>query len=674
MKHTRNIGIIAHIDAGKTTFTERVLFYTGKEHQIGAVDEGTATMDWMDEEKRRGITITSAATTCAWRDFRINIIDTPGHVDFTAEVERSLRVLDGAIVIFCGVGGVEAQSETVWHQADRYNVPRLAFINKLDRVGSDFYGVIREMRTKLKTNPLVVAIPLGKESELNGIIDLVAFKAVVFDQESEGRDYEVTDIPAELQAEAKHKRDEMIEALADQVEWLVEPYLAGKTIDEATLRKAIREVTLAYKMVPVFCGSALKNIGVQPVLDAVGYYLPSPLDIPPVAGKDPRNGKPLSRPHSPDESFSALAFKTATDRHGELTYLRVYSGKISEGMTVYNPRINKRERLNQIFLMHANERNQIKEARAGDIVAVIGLKETYTGDTLCEAKYPIVYEQLEFPEPVVAMAMEPILSADRDKLIETVQKLSKDDPTFQYKADEETGQLIVSGMGELHLEIIKNRMLADFKVRAKVSEPRVAYKEMITESIEAVGEFNRKIGEKMHYGYIRIRLEPSRQHLHPYIENQLPPKTMPDDFLKAVMDVLKTSALTGVKAGYPLIYLKITILGAGEKRSESSEVGYSAAAGFAFRDALAKTDCVILEPIMKLEVVTPENYLGDVINNLGQRRAEISGIETIHQRSIIKGTIPIAETFGYATVLRSLTQGRGSYSLEPYDYKPTKAV
>ncbi|MBI4835562.1 MAG: elongation factor G [Planctomycetes bacterium] len=682
----RNIGIIAHIDAGKTTFTENVLFYTGKEHQMGTVDEGTATMDWMEEEQKRGITITSAATTCYWeandtsgtkQKHRINIIDTPGHVDFTVEVQRSLRVLDGAVVVFCGVGGVEAQSETVWHQADLYRVPRLAFINKLDRVGSDLFSVIKQIETRLKAAPLLMQLPIGKEDTLQGVVDLIKQKAFIFDKESDSADnYEITDIPPEMLQEAKQQRAKLIERLADKVEWLVDSFLKGEEIPEEKLYQAVREATLAYKLVPVFCGSAVKHVGIQPVLDAVCLYLPSPLDIPPAEGHDPEKNKTVTRKPDPEDQFSALAFKTATDRHGELTYIRIYSGKLAEGTAVYNPRTDKQERINKIFIMHSNLRNQVKEAQAGDIVAVIGLRNTFTGDTICIKKYPIVYEKMEFPETVVSMAIEPKLSADRDKLMEVITKIAKDDPTFQYKADDETGQLIVSGMGELHLEIIKNRMMSEFNLPANVGEPRVAYKEAIMEPVEAEGVFERKIGEKPHFGHVVIRLEPLYNErtakdakLHPFVENRLFPNTIPKQYIQPIQDTLLSNTLSGSCAGYPMIYLKIILVNGSFRPNESTETAYNAAANIAFRNALEKTPCVILEPIMKFEIVTPEEYLGDVINELNRRGGEIESVELVHNTKTIKGTIPIAQTFGYATTLRSLTQGRGSYSLEPHDYR-----
>jgi len=671
LEKIRNIGIIAHIDAGKTTFTERVLYYTGKEHQMGEVHEGTATMDWMEEEQRRGITITSAATTCSWNDHRINIIDTPGHVDFTAEVERSLRVLDSVVVIFCGVGGVEAQSETVWHQADRYHIPRMAFINKLDRVGSDLFRVIEEMKSKLKTIPLLVQLPLGQESSLKGVIDLIRMKAIVFDEESLGTKYELTDIPEEHRDLSQEYHNRMKEILAENVDALLEPYLAGQDIAPEELYRAIRETALANKVTPVFCGSALKNIGVQPVLDAVIHYLPAPSDLEPVQGYDPKQSdKKISRRHTPEEHFSGLAFKSTTDRHGELIYLRVYSGKINEGAAVYNPRTDKRERISKMFIMHANERSATKQAQAGDIIAVIGFKHTSTGDTLCDRNHPVLYEQVVFPETVASMSIEPKLSADRKRLLEVLNKLSKDDPTFRTRSDEDTGQLIVSGMGELHLEVIKNRMFKEFKVDANVGEPRVAYKETVAAPAEATGEFDRKIGEKQHYAKVGIKIEPDRSRLHPYIDNQIPPQSIPKQFIPAIRESLQSSALSGSEMGYPMIYLKITVLNGVSRPGEASDVAFNAAAALAFRNALASTECVVLEPIMKFDIVTPEEYLGEVINDLGSRRGEIVGMDTVAQTRVVHGTIPIAQTFGYATTLRSLTQGRASYSLEPYEYRP----
>lgn len=680
MKHFRNIGIIAHIDAGKTTLTERILYYTGKEYTIGEVDEGTATMDWMEEEQKRGITITSAATTTYWKskiltqlksdiEYRFNIIDTPGHVDFTAEVERSLRVLDGAIGVFCGVGGVEAQSETVWHQANRYHIPRLAFINKLDRIGSDFFAVINQMSKKLNTIPLPLQIPLGKEKDFYGVIDLLRMKAITFGESPDDKSFKLIDIPQDYLQLARQYRHNLIEMLADKDESLVESYLKGLEIDVDTLINAIRKVTLSGKITPVFCGSALNNIGIQPLLDGICAYLPSPLDLLPVEGLNPDINKNTSRKHSPDDYFSALGFKTMTDRHGELSYLRIYSGKLEEGSTVYNPRTDKKERINKIFLMHSNQRDQIKSASAGEIIAVIGLKNTATGDTICDAKHPVVYERMVFPEPVVSIAIEPKSSAEREKLMDALNKLAHDDPTFQVKSDEETAQTIISGMGELHLEIIKNRILKEYNVSANVGEPQVAYRESITEPTEGEGTFNRKIGEKEHYARVTIRLEPDKTTPRPTIQNSAGDK-IPKQFILPVEDSLKTTVLSGPLAGYPLIYLKIIITGGAYQQLKSSETAFSAASSLAFQDALKKTKSIILEPIMKFEIITPEKNLGDIINDLNKRRGIIESIDPFGQMRRIHGKIPIAETFGYASAMRSLTSGLGSYTLEPADYQP----
>ena len=691
MKNFRNIGIIAHIDAGKTTLTERILFYTGKEHTIGQVDDGTATMDWMEEEQKRGITITSAATTTYWTPkitrlpdqepkYRFNIIDTPGHVDFTAEVERSLRVLDGAIGVFCGVGGVEAQSETVWHQANRYHIPRLAFVNKLDRIGSDFFMVIDQMARKLHTIPLPIQIPLGREKDFTGVIDLVQMKAIIFEEipDQEAKSFRLADIPAEYTAQAAEYRHKLIETLADQDESLVESYLSGADIGINILINAIRKVTLSGKVTPVLCGTALQNIGVQPVLDAICAYLPSPLDLLPEEGMNPDINKPAQRKHSVDEHFSGLVFKSATDRHGELSYLRIYSGTLDEGSTVYNPRLDKRERINKIFLMHANQRDQLKTASAGEIIAVIGLRNTATGDTICDPKHPIVYERMTFPETVVSMAIEPKSSADREKLADALGKLAHDDPTFQVKTDEETAQTIISGMGELHLEIIKNRILKEYNVAANVGAPQVAYKETITGASQGQGTFNRKIGEKEHYAHITVTLEPDRAHLQPSIQNQILEK-IPKQFLPFIQESIKSSLLSGPIAGYPLIYLKATITGGSFDSAKSTDVAFSAAASLAVCDALNKAKSITLEPIMRFEVITPEKNMGDVINDLNMRRGVIesiddSGLPTeasaqAGAQKRIHGKIPIAETFGYATVIRSITSGLGSFNLEPADYR-----
>ncbi|MDI6733719.1 MAG: elongation factor G [Planctomycetota bacterium] len=703
MKNFRNIGIIAHIDAGKTTLTERILFFTGKEHSIGEVDEGTATMDWMEEEQKRGITITSAVTTTYWRPkiitlpfcpdgyrdekYRFNIIDTPGHVDFTAEVERSLRVLDGAIGVFCAVGGVEAQSETVWHQANRYHIPRIAFVNKLDRIGSDFFSVVSQMEKKLGTIPLPLQLPLGREKDFCGVLDLIQMKAIIFSAEGgqispvPERDpvrgkggFNITDIPSTYLQQAQEYRDRMIELLAEENESLVEPYLSGVEIDQKVIINAVRSVTLSGRVTPVFCGAALKNIGVQLLLDGICAYLPSPLDRETEEGINPDINKKTSRNHSPDEYFSALVFKTMTDKHGELSYLRIYSGKLQEGESLYNPRTDKRERINKMFLMHSNQRQEIKSAVAGEIIAVIGLKNTATGDTLCDPKHPVVYERMSFPEPVVSVAIEPKSSADKEKLADAIKKLAHDDPTFQVREDEETGQTVVSGMGELHLEIIKNRILKEYNVSANAGSVQVAYKETIIESVEGEGIFDRKIGEKEHYARVTIRLEPDRTTVHPTINNLVPtkvgiPALIPKQFISSVQEAVKTGLLSGPIAGYPLIYLKATITGGSSDPARTSEIAFTAATSMSVSDALNKAKSVTLEPIMKFELLTPEENLGDVINNLSLRRGVIESVDTIARMRRIHGKIPIAETFGYATVIRSLTSGLGSWTLEPADYQ-----
>jgi elongation factor G len=680
VKHFRNIGIIAHIDAGKTTLTERILFYTGKEYTIGEVDQGTATMDWMEEEQKRGITITSAVTTCYWKpnlssaiptdsEYRLNIIDTPGHVDFTAEVERSLRVLDGAIGVFCAVGGVEAQSETVWHQANRYHIPRLVFVNKLDRIGSDFFAVLSQMSEKLDTCPLALQIPLGKEKEFYGVVDLIRMKAILFGEAMDDKTFRLINIPSDTLFIAQKYHEKLIETLSEKDDAILEPYLAGREIPLHNLVSSIRKLTLSCKITPVFSGSAINNIGIQPLLDAICAYLPSPLDLAPLCGLNSEINKPAFRKHSPDEYLSALVFKTMTERYGELSYLRIYSGQLEQGKTLYNPRTNKKERISKLFLMHANQRDAINSAQAGEIVAVIGLKNTATGDTLCDTRHPIVYERMVFPEPVVVIAIEPKTSVERDKLAFALSKLAHDDPTFQVKTDEETAQTIISGMGELHLEIIKNRILNEYKVMANVGAPQVAYRETILHSVEGQGTFNRKIADKEHFASISLRIEQDKSITKPSVHN-LTDDATPKQFLPAIEDAIKSSLTSGRLAGYPLIYLKVSIISAGVHEQKSSEIAFSGAASIALQDALKKTPSILLEPIMKFEILTPEANMGDVINDLNKRRATIESVEMLGQSRRIHGKIPIAETFGYANVLRSITSGMGSYTLEPADYQP----
>ncbi len=670
LEKVRNIGIIAHIDAGKTTTSERILYYTNREHKMGEVDDGNTTMDWMEEERRRGITITSAATTCRWKGHKINLIDTPGHVDFTAEVERSLRVLDGAVGVFCGVGGVEAQSETVWRQADRYKVPRLAFINKLDRVGASFTRCLEALVTKLNARVLPVTWPIGEESGFEAIIDLVSMKAVWFSEEDNGRTLDWREIPEAYREIAAEKREELVEQVAGEDDRLMARWVEDLPITEQDLIDGIRAATLQYKLTPVYCGSSLRNKGVQLVLDGVVRYLPSPADLPPVIGMEPHLQKPVSRRPDPKDHFSGLAFKTATDIHGELTYLRIYSGTLHTGDVVLNPRVNKKERINRLVALHANEREAIDRAVAGDIVGIVGLKQTVTGDTLCIPSHAIVLGRMKFPETVISMAIEPKTSADRDRLSEVLTTMAKDDPTFNVRMDEETGQMIVSGMGELHLEVIRNRMLSEFRVPANVGEPRVAYKETVEHAAVGEGLFHKKVGEKMLFAKVLVEVAPAPDSVQVKITNASNPDQVPKQFIPLVEEGIRSAATGGGVAGYPMINIAVKIVGGEYVQAEASEVAYSGAAAYALRDALQKAGSVVLEPIMKLDVTVPDEYLGDVLNDLNRRRCTIHGMDALEGARVVKGTVPIAEMFGYSTTLRSITQGRGGYSLEPSEYRP----
>ncbi len=669
----RNIGIAAHIDAGKTTLTERILFYTGRAYKIGEVDQGTATMDWMEEEQRRGITITAAATTCLWGESQINIIDTPGHVDFTAEVERSLRVLDGAICVFCGVAGVQAQSETVWRQADRYNVPRLCFINKLDRVGADFARAVADIKEKLGARTIPIQMPIGKEQKFGGCIDLVKMKAWLYkDTESKKelvKNYEVVDVPEEYLPEASRLREEMIEGIAEEVDWFMEKYLREEPITEADIKKAIRQGTVSSKFCPVLCGTAFRNKGVQMLLDAVCDYLPSPLEIPPVSGTHPQKEGTLTREPSPDQPLAALAFKIFADKHGDMTYLRLYSGNLRSGQRVYNPRSDKTELVSRIYKMHANEREQVEKATAGDIVAVVGLKETVTGDTLCERQHQILLEPMHFPETVISMAVEPKTQAEKEKLVYALARLKKEDPTFTACMNDETGQLIMSGMGELHLEVLKNRMLSEFKVDANIGTPRVAYKETIAKSVEIDEKFIRQTGGRGQYGHVVITFEPCKD-AHPVIfENKIVGGAIPKQYIKHVEAAIVDSAQGGVGGSYPLINIKATLTDGSYHEVDSSELAFYTAASRAVVQCIQQVGLVRLEPIMKVEVAVPESYLGDVLGDLNGRRSEIQELGVGSGVRIIKGLVPLAEMFGYTTTLRSLTSGRGSYIMEPFDYR-----
>jgi len=671
LERTRNIGIMAHIDAGKTTTTERILYYTGISYKIGEVHEGTAVMDWMVQEQERGITITSAATTCFWREHRVNIIDTPGHVDFTIEVERSLRVLDGAVAVFCGVGGVEPQSETVWRQADRYGVPRIAFINKMDRVGADFERVVREIRERLRANAAVLQLPLGAEDGFRGVVDLVTMKAVVWEDESLGARYRQDEIPDDHAEVARAGRERLLETLADVDERLMEKYLNGEAISEAEVRAAIRTGTLKMQIVPVVCGSSFKNKGVQPLLDAVVDYLPSPLDIPPVKGTNPNTGNEEERLPSDTEPFTALAFKIMTDPYvGTLTFLRVYAGVMNSGSYVYNSVKGKKERIGRLLKMHANKREEIKEVYAGDIAAAVGLRDTTTGDTLCDENRPVVLERMQFPDPVISIAIEPKTKADQERLGGSLQKLATEDPSFRVSSDAETGQTLISGMGELHLEIIVDRLLREFKVDANVGKPQVAYKETIRKAVEQESRFIRQTGGRGQYGHVILRVEP----LGPgggfeYVDGTKG-GVIPREYIPAIGKGVKEAMSSGVLAGYPVVDVKATVIYGSYHEVDSSEMAFKIAGSMAFKEAMAKASPVILEPIMTLEVVTSEESMGDVISDINRRRGRISGQEPRGHTQVISGLVPLAEMFGYATDLRSRTQGRATFTMQFSHYEP----
>lgn len=670
LEKVRNIGIVAHIDAGKTTTTERILYYTGKIYKMGEVHEGTATMDWMEQEQERGITITSAATTCHWRDCRINIIDTPGHVDFTVEVERSLRVLDGCIVVFCGVEGVEPQSETVWRQADKYSVPRITFVNKLDRVGSDFFWVVDRMRERLRAKAYPVQIPLGKEEDFRGVIDLIKMKARLYKGEDLGVDYEEIDIPQEFLPSARKYREELLEALSETDDSLLDKYVHGKEIKSEEIITALRKATLAVKMIPVFCGSALKNKGVQMLLDGVVDCLPSPKDLPAISGVNPRSEKEEKREPSDGENFSALAFKIMADSYvGKLTFLRVYSGTIKAGSYLYNATKDIRERVTRILRMHANRRESIGMVYAGDIAAVVGLKNTATGDTLCAQHHPIVLESIRFPEPVIFLAIEPKTKTDEQKLITTLNILANEDPTFKIKVHPETGQTIISGMGELHLEVLVDRMLREFKVEANVGKPQVAYKESITQPFKQEGKYIKQTGGHGQYGHVVLKGKPREKGFGFQFIDKVKEGRIPKEYISSVEKGVREAMEAGVLAGYPVVDLEVTLVDGSFHEVDSSDLAFKNAAAIAIHKGMKKASPVLLEPVMKLEVVMPENYLGDVLGNLNIRRTKITKIDRRSQTGIVDGFAPLSEMFGYATSLRSLTQGRATYSMEPSHYE-----
>ncbi len=667
----RNIGISAHIDAGKTTTTERVLFYTGVSHKIGEVHDGAAVMDWMEQEQERGITITSAATTCFWKgmdqqfpEHRINIIDTPGHVDFTIEVERSLRVLDGGVTVFCAVGGVEPQSETVWRQANKYHVPRLCFVNKMDRAGADFFRVVRQIRERLGGNPVPLQVPIGAEDGFKGVVDLIRMKSIFWDDGSQGMRFDLADIPAEMADTCREYRDKMVEAAADGNEALLDKYLEAGDLNGDDIKRGLRARTLKNEIVPVFCGSAFKNKGVQAVLDAVIEYLPSPVDMPPVTGTM-ENGGVAQRKADDSEPFSALAFKIATDPFvGNLTFFRVYSGVLNSGDSIYNPTKGKRERIGRLLQMHANERAEMKEVRAGDIAAAVGLKDVTTGDTLVDEKHVITLEKMEFPQPVISVALEPRTKVDQEKMGLALQKLAKEDPSFRVHTDEESGQTIISGMGELHLDIIVDRMRREFKVEANVGRPQVAYRETIRKVVEQEGKFVRQSGGRGQYGHVYLRIEPRDAGAGYEFVNAIVGGVVPREYVPAVDKGVREQMENGVLAGYPVVDVKVTIFDGSYHDVDSSEVAFKIAGSMAFKEGCAKAKPVLLEPVMKVEVVTPDQFMGDVSGDLNRRRGVLHGMDESPAGKIIRADVPLAEMFGYATSLRSATQGRATYSME----------
>ncbi len=670
LERTRNIGIMAHIDAGKTTTTERILFYTGKIHKIGETHEGAAQMDWMEQEQERGITITSAATTAFWKDHRINIIDTPGHVDFTVEVERSLRVLDGAVALFCAKGGVEPQSETVWRQADKYKVPRLAFVNKMDIVGADFFRVIEMMKARLSANPVPVQLPIGREDSFVGIIDLIEMHAKVYHDDL-GQNIETTEIPADMLDLANEYREKLLESVSEYDEELMMKYLEGEEISAEEIKAALRKGTLAVKATPVLCGSSYKNKGVQLLLDAVIDYLPSPVDIPSIVGINPQTQEEEVRHPSDDEPFSALAFKIVSDPFvGKLAYVRVYSGTLSSGSYVMNTTKGKRERVGRLLMMHADKREEIEEIHAGDIAAVVGLKDTTTGDTLSVDTNPIILEKMEFPEPVIRVAIEPKTKAGQEKMSQALAKLAEEDPTFRAYTDEETGQTIIAGMGELHLEIIVDRLLREFKVEANVGNPQVAYKESITKMAEAEGKYIRQSGGRGQYGHVKLRVEPQEPGKGYEFVNAIVGGVIPKEYIGAVNNGIQEALQSGILGGYPVLDVKVTLFDGSYHEVDSSEMAFKIAGSMGVREALRKAGPVLLEPIMKVEVTVPEEYMGDVIGDINSRRGRMEGMELVNGAQIIRAYVPLSEMFGYATVLRSNTQGRGNYVMQFDHYEP----
>ena len=676
LERTRNIGIMAHIDAGKTTTTERILYYTGRSYKIGEVHEGTATMDWMVQEQERGITITSAATTCFWRDCRINIIDTPGHVDFTVEVERSLRVLDGAVAILDAVSGVEPQTETVWRQADKYRVPRIVYVNKMDRVGADYYRCITMLRERLGAHPVPIQVPIGREDQYRGLVDLVGQVALVWDENDEtlGKEYRTVPVPAELSDTVREWREKMIEALAEVDEALMEKYVGNEPIGADELRAAIRKGTIGLRLFPVLCGASFRNKGVQPLLDAVIDYLPSPLDIPPVRGVNPETHAVEERKAADDEPFAALAFKIMNDQHvGQLVFLRVYSGTLPSGSAVYNSTKDRKERVGRLLRMHANKREEIEAVAAGDIAAAIGLKFTTTGDTLCDPEHPIVLESMSFPEPVIAVAIEPKTKADEEKLGLSLSRLALEDPTFRVTSDQETGQTLIHGMGELHLEIIVDRLLREFRVEANVGKPQVAYRETIRARGEAQGKFIRQTGGRGQYGDVYLEVEPGLPGEGVVFENKIVGGAIPREFIPAVEKGVREALETGVLAGYPMVDVRVRLVDGSYHEVDSSEMAFKIAGSIAVKEACRRARPVLLEPIMDVEVVTPEDYMGAVVGDLNSRRGRIVSMEARGSSQVIRAQVPLGQMFGYATDLRSMTQGRATYTMQFAKYEEVPA-
>ena len=669
LERVRNIGVIAHIDAGKTTVTELILYYTGRTYKVGQVDEGTTVMDWMEQEKERGITITAAATSCEWLGHQINIIDTPGHVDFTAEVERSLRVLDGGVVVFDALSGVEPQSETVWRQADSYRVPRICFVNKMDRIGADYFGTIEMIKDRLKANPVPLQVPLGAESSFEGVIDLIENRAWVY---PEGRDQgpEEIEIPEEYREVVARHREKLVEKVADSDEALMRAYVEGEAIGSAELKAALRRATLSTRLVPVLCGSAAKNKGIRPVLDAIVDYLPSPLDVPPMQGSDPRTGAEASREASDAAPFSALAFKIVSDPFvGRLVYLRVYSGKARTGMQVLNATRGHKERLGRLLQMHANRREEAEEISSGEIIAAVGLKNTFTGDSLCDIGKPIILEAIKFPEPVISVAIEPRTKADQDRIGESLNKLADEDPTFKTRYDSDTGQTILSGMGELHLEVIVDRLLREYKVNATVGKPQVAYRETITEAVRIEGKLVKQTGGHGQYGHVWLEVEPQERGKGFEFADRTRGAVIPRQFIPAVQQGVKEAMESGVLAGYPVVDVKVTLFDGSYHQVDSSDIAFKMAGAIALRQGIKKAKPILLEPIMRLEVTTPKEFLGDIISDLNSRRAKVEAVELRVWTHIVKCYLPLGEAFGYATDLRSISQGRATYSMEFHSYE-----